>query len=161
MLINQFINRKNASPVERSRAVLAAGTAMIMLGIAGLVTLTLLETLRIVSLEQQISSYAHGFLFGISGGVTGAGISLAVSAWQRLHDPEKMRRFEIKSRDERNLAIQNAAARMTFTAALVIIYVLIIVCAFFSPEISMALAFLAIGLFLIYFFFIWFFSRRM
>lgn len=155
------IHQKNVSPEERSRAALSVGSGAAALGLAGLVTLVLLEVLQVFSVEQTISAYANGFLFGISGGMIGAGVSNAVSAWQRLHDPEKMRQFEIKCRDERNLAIQNAAAKMTFFSALVILYLCIIVSAFFQPTLSMVFSLVAVGLFALYFIFIGIFSRKM
>ena len=100
-------------------------------------------------------------LFGISGGLAGAGFSTAFSARKRLRDPEKMRQFEIKSRDERNLAIQSAAAKMTLVAAFVILYVMLFACAFIEPAISVALSALVVGLFVVYFFFIYLFSKKM
>ena len=161
MMIQIFAGRGKASPEERSRAAAAAGTAMMVLGVAGLAVLALIGWSGIYSISQHANSYVEGLLFGISGGLAGAGFSTAFAARGRLRDPEKMRQFEIKSRDERNLAIQSAAAKMTLVTAFVGLYVLLFVCAFIEPVISVALSALAVGLFVVYFGFIYFFSKKM
>lgn len=161
MLIQAFIQSKKASAEERSRAALFAGAAALLLGCAGLAALILLETFGLVSIEQKLGDFAHGFLFGISGGVIGAGLSTFISAWQRLHNPEKMRKYEIKCHDERNIAIQSAAAKMTLVTAFVLLYVMIVVSAFLRPAVSMALSALTIVLFFMYLLFIRVFSRKM
>lgn len=161
MMIQILAGHGKASPEERSRIAAAAGTAMMALGIAGLAVLVLIEALGLYSISQHANSYVQGLLFGISGGLAGAGFSTAFSARKRLRDPEKMRQFEIKSRDERNLAIQSAAAKMTLVAAFVILYVMLFACAFIEPAISVALSALVVGLFVVYFFFIYLFSKKM
>ena len=160
MLLHLF-TCKSASPEERSRLSFVLGSALAALGLAGLVTLALLEGFQLVPLSERLGSYTNGFLFGISGGILGAGISTAVAARRRLRDPEKMRRFAIKSHDERNLAIQSAAAKLTLISTFVLLYAAIVVCAFLRPALSMALSVFMIGLLALYLVFLLLLARRM
>ena len=163
MLAKYFVMcaNKKASPEERAKNTFAVGVGMLLLGVAGLAALTLLHVLGAYTVWEEINAYASGLLFWMSGGIMGAGFSTAFSARERLRDPEKMRRFEIKAHDERNIAIQSAAAKMTIVSAAGMLYLMLFVSAFLRPELSMLLSLMAVGLFVIYFVWIFWYSQKM
>lgn len=161
MLMKLLTAPNGSDPREKSKAAQAGGAVMMALGICGLLTLILLEVFDVFSLEQQVNSYADGLMFGLSGGMIGGGFATFWSARQRLKDPEKMRVFMIKSTDERVIAISRTAAQMTLWTSIALLYIVLIICAFIEPRISIALTVSACAILTIYSLYIYLFSKRM
>ena len=115
----------------------------------------------IVALLNEGSDTLHGFMIGLISSSGTILILYGIRYIQAMHNPEKLRKMQIKEEDERNVLIVQKVLSSSFSVFVLIIALATIVFAFVNRDIMFAYAYLLCAAGLVKCCLYWYYKKKL